>query len=113
MDNYNYPLGADNSRAPWNNPDNPEEEIEVCVSITLSKSFKIKVSDYEIEYNKDEDGDHYDIIFDNCDLKQAVKEQITLPHEAYKTILSNTERSKKVYEDIKGWNVDDYEVILE
>ena len=48
MDNYNYPMGADTKDAPWNQVDNPEREIEVTVSVTLSKTVKIKVSDYEI-----------------------------------------------------------------
>ena len=46
MNNYDYPMGADTSSAPWNQKDNPEMEIEVTVSVTLSKSFTIKVKDY-------------------------------------------------------------------
>lgn len=46
MNNYDYPLGADTKDAPWNQVDNPEREIEVTVSVTLSKTVKIKVSDY-------------------------------------------------------------------
>ena len=57
MDNYNYPLGADTKDAPWNQSEPPEEEIEVLVSITLSKSVKIKVKDYiVVDEGKDEDG---------------------------------------------------------
>lgn len=115
MNNYDYPLGADTEDAPWNEVEPSEKEIEVTVSITLSKTVKIKVSDYElIDAGKDEDGEYFeDIDYSNCDLKKAVEEQITLPHEAYKTIMANTERSKKVYEDLKGWDVDDYECIIE
>lgn len=111
MDNYNYPIGTDNSYAPWNQKDNPEKEIEVTVSITLSKTVKIKVSDYEVvDSGKDEDGEHFeDIDYSNCDLKKAVKEQITLPQNAYTRII----KKGKLYEDLKGWNVDDMEVILE
>ena len=47
-DNYNYPLGADNPDASWNQEENPEREIEVTVSVTLSKTIKVKVSDYDI-----------------------------------------------------------------
>ena len=74
------------------------KEIEVTVSVTLSKTVKIKVSDYEIiDSGKDEDGEHFeDIDYSNCDLKSTVKEQITLPQDT-----------------CKGWDVDDYEVILE
>ena len=97
MDNYNYPCGADTPDAPWNQADNPEKEIEVTVSITLSKTLKIKVSDYEIvESGKDEDGNYFeDIDYSNCDLKSAVENQYTLPQDKF-----------------KDWNIDDFEVIL-
>lgn len=111
MDNYNYPIGADTKNAPWNQTDNPEREIEVTVSVTLSKTIKIKVSDYEIiDSGKDEDGEYFeDIDYSNCDLKKAVEEQITLPQNACVHMLPQTKACK----DLAGWNVDDYEVILE
>lgn len=111
MDNYNYPIGADTKNAPWNQTDNPEREIEVTVSVTLSKTIKIKVSDYEIiDSGKDEDGEYFeDIDYSNCDLKKAVEEQITLPQNACVHMLPQTKACK----DLAGWNVDDMEVILE
>lgn len=111
MDNYNYPIGADTKNAPWNQTDNPEREIEVTVSVTLSKTIKIKVSDYEIiDSGKDEDGEYFeDIDYSNCDLKKAVEEQIILPQNACVYMLPQT----KVCKDLVGWNVDDMEVILE
>lgn len=113
MDNYNYPMGADTPDAPWNQVDNPEREIEVLVSITLSKAFKVKVSDYTItDSGKDEDGDYFeDIDYSECDLKSAVESKIVLPHEAYKYITSSGNKSVK--EELKGWDVDDFEVIEE
>ena len=45
----NYPIGADTPDAPWNQVENPEKEVEVTISITLSKTVKIKVRDYKIE----------------------------------------------------------------
>lgn len=111
MNNYDYPLGSDNSDAPWNQVDKPEMEIEVLVSVTLSKVVKIKVKDYEDNgWSKDEDGVLcHDIDYSNCDIKSAVTEQIVLPHEAYKKspLGSNT------HQDLSDWNVDDFEVILE
>ena len=97
MDNYNYPMGADTANAPWNQVDPEPIEVEVTVSITLSKTVKIYVDDYIQEAPEvDEDGHYYqgDIDLSNCDLKSAVKNQITLPN-------------------MEGWNVDDFEVILE
>ena len=111
MDNYNYPMGADTKDAPWNQVDNPEREIEVTVSVTLSKTVKIKVSDYEItDSGKDEDGEYFeDVDYSNCDLKDAVEEQVILPQSAHMYVKSNP----KVHEDLSNWCVDDLEVNLE
>ena len=111
MDNYNYPMGSDTKDAPWNQVDNPKREIDVTVSVTLSKTVKIKVSDYEItDSGKDEDGEYFeDIDCSNCDLKSAVEEQIILPQNAHMYVKSNP----KVHEDLSNWCVDDLEVILD
>ena len=111
MDNYNYPMGADTKDAPWNQVDNPEREIEVTVSVTLSKTVKVRVSDYKItDSGKDEDGECFkDIDYSDCDLKGAVEEQIVLPQSAHPYVKSNP----KVHEDLSNWCVDDLEVNLE
>ena len=111
MDNYNYPMGADTKDAPWNQVDNPEREIEVTVSVTLSKTVKIMVSDYEItDSGKDEDGEYFEgVDYSNCDLKGAVEKQIALPQNAYIYVKSKPE----VHEDLSNWCVDDLEVNLE
>lgn len=111
MDNYNYPCGTDGPNAPWNQADNPEREIEVTVSVTLSKTVKIKVSDYEInDSGKDEDGEYFeDIDYSNCNLKNAVEEQVILPQSAHMYVKGNS----KVQEDLSNWCVDDLEVNLE
>ena len=115
MDNYNYPMGADTKDAPWNQVDNPEREIEVTVSVTLSKTVKIKVSDYEItDSGKDEDGEYFeDIDYSNCDLKGAVEEQIVLPQKAWDYIAPKSRREVNAVFDLKGWNVDDFEIVKE
>ena len=111
MDNYNYPMGADTKDAPWNRVPNPEKEIEVIVSVSLSKTMKIKVSDYEItDSGKDEDGEYFeDIDYSNCNLKDAVKEQVILPQSAHMYVKGNS----KVQEDLSNWYVDDLELNLE
>ena len=111
MNNYDYPMGADTKDAPWNQADNPEREIEVTVSVTLSKTVKIKVSDYEIsDSGKDEDGEYFeDIDYSICDLKGAVEEQVILPQSAYMYVKGNS----KVQEDLSNWYVDDLEVLLD
>lgn len=110
MNNYDYPLGADTKDAPWNQEELPEREIEVTVSITLSKTVKIKVSDYTITGSgKDEDGEYFeDVDYSDCNLKRAVEEQITLPQNAYNKVMN-----RQAYNDLKGWNVDELEVVLE
>lgn len=81
MNNYDYPLGADTKDAPWNQEDPKPQEVEVTVSITLSKTVKIKVDDYTAEEDVDEDGEHYiNYDFSECDLKSAVRDQVTLPN---------------------------------
>lgn len=109
----NYPPGAANDpNAPYNQVDPEEMEIEVTVSITLSKTVKIAVTDYEyFEGERDEDGcsipPSYD--YSNCNLKEAVEQQVYLPHEAFKHLAVG----HRATEDLKGWEVDDFEVILE
>jgi hypothetical protein len=99
MTNDNYPPGAANDPlAPYNQVDPEPIEIEVTVSITLSKTVKIYVDDY-IQEAPESDGEVYyagDIDFSECNLNKAVEEQITLPNEK-----------------VEGWNIDDFEVILE
>ena len=116
QDNFNYPVGADNDRAPWNQVDNPEREVEVTVSITLSKTVKIKVSDYGVvDSGKDEDGEYFeDIDYSGCDLKKAVENQIYLPQDA-SVVLRDLymTKSEELADDFSGWEVDDFEVILE
>lgn len=98
MDNYNYPLGTDNSSAPWNQKDLEEKDIEVTISVTLSKTVTISVNDYKIgESGLDEEGYYFeDIDFSECNLEEAVKEQITLPQDLD-----------------KSWDVDEFIVIKE
>lgn len=115
--NSNYPLMSQSEwdNAPWNQEENPEREIEVTVSVTLSKTIKVKVSDYDIiNSGKDEDGEYFeDIDYSNCDLKGAVEKQIVLPQKAWDYIAPKTNEDVKAIFDLKGWNVDDFEVIEE
>lgn len=99
MNNYDYPMGADTKDAPWNQEDPKLRTIEVTVSITLSKTVRIKVDDYIAEEYSDEDGYHgisYD--YSECNLEQAVRDQITLPNNV---------------EEFNDWIEDDFAVNLE
>ena len=44
--NYDYPCGADGPDAPWNQSDLEPVEVDVTISQSLSRSTKIKVTDY-------------------------------------------------------------------
>ena len=112
----NYPLGAEfDSNTPWNQKENPEKEVEVLVSITMSKTVKLRVTDYKIiDFGKDEDGNYYEEIdYSECDLKGAVMAQIPhiKPYWKYNSIkMTNEERIDR---DLEGYYIDDFEVILE
>lgn len=115
----NYPIGADTPDAPWNQEENPEREVEVTVSVTLSKVVKIRVRDYEVlDSGKDEDGIYFeDVDYSNCDLKGAVESQTFLPQDAGRYIGNYAyEAGYKdcpESDDLSGWSVDDFEVVLE
>ena len=107
-----YPLGAANdSRAPYNEVENPEVEINVTVSVTLSKTVQVKVKDYDIvDEGVDEDGSYFcDMDFSETNLLAAVEEQIILPQDAslYVDIGSNL----KAANDLSGWHVDEIECV--
>lgn len=119
MDNYNYPIGVDTKDAPWNQKELPEKEIEVTIYITLSKTVKIKVSDYIVYSNEDDNGNHFeDVDYSDCNLKEAVEKQVYLPQEAGQ-LISNIAvnpviaKNTAIAEDLSNWNVDEMEVILE
>ena len=83
-----YPAGAEfDPRAPWNEAELPSKDIEVTISVTISKTIKVPVRDYTF----DEEGN---IDFSECDLKKAVEENVRLPN-------------------INGWNLDDLAVVAE
>ena len=97
MNNYDYPIGADNdSEAPWNEKSNKPKKVEVTVSITLSKTVEVEVDDYSTE-ETNEDGYHgVAYYFDGNNLEQAVRSQIDLPSKKY-----------------SDWSEDDFVVNLE
>ena len=91
-----YPTGTyNNSDAPWNEVAKKPQKIEVTVSITLSKTVEIEIDDYTTEEINEDDIYNTIYNFDNCDLEQAVRNQIDLP--------------SRVFDD---WNEDDFVVNL-
>lgn len=118
IESGDYPAGTEYTKdAPWNEHLKKPVKIKVTVSMTLSKEFEIEVDDYNIE----DDGT---LDFSDCDLKAAVRDQIYLPDEAGNNIEFLKEKaktdykvyetvSKKMIEEFKDWNVDDFEVITD
>lgn len=84
--NSNYPLmsQSDWDDAPFNQSSEQIEEIEATVSLTLSKSVKIKM-----DIRKRERG-----YYSNYDLQEAAREQLDF---------SNI--------DANEWDIDDFEVV--
>lgn len=115
-DNYNYPMGADTPSAPWNQVEVEPKEIEVTVSITLSKTVKIEVNDYATDIDEGSGSKYCD--FSECDLERAVKEQVTLPDQAYDKLhwavySCSDSNAQNDLEDLKDWEVDDFAVVLD
>ena len=126
MESGYYPPGAEfNPNAPWNQVDTPDKEIEVTVSVTLSKTVKVNVNDYKIDGGLDEDGPYYEYDYSECDLHKAVEEQVVLPqnlaeytermfnHDLNLKAVGMPKYLKSALEDCKGWTVDDFEVVSE
>lgn len=99
MNNYDYPIGSDTPDAPWNQVEPKPKKVEVTVSITLSKTVEVEVTDYTAEEDIDEENNH-NIIYDfsECNLEQAVRNQILLPNDT---------------EEFNSWTEDDFAVNLE
>lgn len=114
----NCPIGSDyRSDAPWNEVEYGTREIDVTVSITLSKTFTIGVDDYKvISMGLDEDGNpDEDIDYSDCNVESEVVNQHWMPDQILNEIAKgnlNVE-TKAIKEDCKGWNIDEFEVIQE
>lgn len=103
--------------------ENPEREVEVTVSITMSKTFTISTTNYTSECGVDEDGYYEDVYYEN--LKSDVENSIVLPHNLHLLVntafrkdldLRNAKMPrflKEALEDCSHWNVDELEVIKE
>ena len=97
MNNYDYPIGADNNpEAPWNEKSNKPKKVEVTVSITLSKTVEVEVDDYTTEETNEDGCYGVTYYFDESNLEQAVRSQIDLPSKKY-----------------SDWSEDDFVVNLE
>lgn len=83
--NGNYPTMSQSelSNAPWNQENLEPQKIKVTVSITLSKTVEVEVTDYD---------------YSECNLEQAVRDQVILPNSVG---------------EFNDWVEDDFAVIKE
>lgn len=117
MNNYDYPLGADNESAPWNEETPKKHEIEVTISLCLSKTVTIVTDNVET----DDEGNitSYGYLYDD------VASQITLPNNLARFVDRMFEHDldlkaagmslamKNAIKDCSDWNVDEFDVIPE
>lgn len=105
--NGNYPTGAQNDpNAPWNQPSIENIEVEVTVSLTISKTLKVRVPSINGKV----------LPITDTELKEAVIHQRWLPHEIANIgdlILKDSTEQKNIIEDLSNWVEDDFEVVLE
>lgn len=123
MESGYYPTGTEfDPKAPWNQPSDQEPiEIKVAISVTLSKTVTVLVDNYEVECDNHDRVADYN--FSNCDLKQAVKDQVTLPQNLAEVIEDMFKEKLKAVriprhlqdciDDCKDWCVEDFECTLD
>lgn len=115
MSEYNCPPGSNTKDAPWNQEKQPKRLVPVTISITLSKTEYIWVDDYTIvDSGINEDGEYFEKLdYSDCNLQKLVKEQVTLPQDAWNYITPKSRKKTQALIDLKDWNVDELEVIQE
>lgn len=131
--NSNYPSGAANDHnAPYNKKEMSEQEFEVTICQSLSKTTYVYTDDYKHVREKDEEGyyEYIDTSDTNWDkvykdnefsipeiLEECKKltENILENWEYFKYKLDNPDlyNIKKLNKACEGWQVDDSEVLYE
>ena len=77
MNNYDYPVGADNDpEAPWNEKSNKPKKVEVTVSITLSKTVEVEVNEYSTEETNEDGCNGVTYYFDESKVEGALRSEI-------------------------------------
>lgn len=118
--NNNYPIMStiEESQAPWNET---EKEVEVLVSVTLSKKVKVNIPSISESINRDEDGNPYvnESDISDLELEDAVMDQVFMPQELSEHIESYLNRHNykinsscmKILNDGANWDVDEFTVM--
>jgi len=98
-----YPAGAEfDKNAPYNEEIPIMVDVEVFVSLTMSKTFILKVPKEDIDNN-------------NVDKYKLVSDNIILPNNAALHLSSklSKESKDKLMADISEWDIDDSEVLID
>ena len=98
-----YPPGAEQDpTAPFNEKTPKFVEAEVFISITMSKTFIVKVSEEDLENGTlDKDVVVNNNIILPTTVPMALEEAVT------------EKQKKKLMDDVSDWDVDDYEVLID
>lgn len=92
-----------------------EKEILVTASMTLSKTFTIKVSDYKLKTEGYDEDTKYreEPDFSDCNLVGAVTKSTYLPFDIVDYLKHRGDVPNNIIDDLSNWNVDDFVVIKE
>ena len=121
----NYPLGADNKNAPWNQEETPKKEFNVFVSQILNKTTSVTTNDYIYRSGKDENGEFEENLdTSETDWHKAYEEEhfsLAQLIGELKTFLIKCEQSEhhqedkatiqKLLQECEGWIEDDIVVV--
>lgn len=103
-DNHNYPVGADNENAPWNQRDNDPIKVNVKINVSLTGDMKIETTDYTEEEWHDVEYDDGELhrtggvtrSFDDCDFIGEIKKQYVPLEELLAMLKKYVEKDDKV-----------------
>jgi len=107
-----YPAGAEfDPSAPWNEEEPKYRSVAVDVTLTLHKKVMIDINENNLreEYSKRHGRT---LRYQGVDLDQEVHAQVVLPHEAHFYVQGNTDKGKQAIEDLRGWDVDEFNTEL-
>lgn len=123
-DNYNYPLGADNERAPWNEVSVPEKTFDMVISQTLSKSVEVLTDDYVPEYDDEDrrtyantEDTHWDQVYHDNDyhtplqLIELFKKYLESQLTTKVVIPKSPSYLKRLIKECEGWIEDETEYL--
>lgn len=126
MDNYNYPLGADNSRAPWNERENDPIEVRVEVYEEVWRTVTITTRDYAVIDPEPQNGFPGEVDFDGIDQTDAyLQHHMRLTDTIDKALWllerwkpermseDDAKAYKDILEDLDGWKDNELTIITE